>query len=151
MQSYSLHKERHCQQVTCKWLQHVQVAWPSHVYSRCLPLQEGSMMARRQYEEAGRHCDSEAWEDLRILFTLEYVFGSIKSHAEKGREIAKLCLGEQCCHSGSDHLLLSTSQEWTLHGHLDISLAYACSDCVLSHSYALGCPSDIDLLLVCFG
>ena len=52
-------------------------------------------MAQRRYEAVGHPCNTEHWEQLRICLTMEYVFGSIKSHALKARDSAKLCLGEQ--------------------------------------------------------
>ena len=62
-----------------------------------LLLQFGLMNTQRQYGEVGLPlpCDTEAWKDLGIGLTLEYVFGRITSHALEARDSAKLCLGDQ--------------------------------------------------------
>lgn len=54
--------------------------------------------------------------------SLEYVFGSIVSTAEKARDGAKRCLGEWSLTLSLKlgcELLLSTSQRWTFQGHLE--------------------------------
>ena len=52
-------------------------------------------MAQRRHEAAGDSCNTESWEHFRICLILEYVYGSINSHALKARDSAKLGLGEQ--------------------------------------------------------
>ena len=63
--------------------------------STVLLLQNRYLMAKRRYEAAGLPCNTEQWEYLSICLTLEYVFGSVRSHALKARDSAELCLGEQ--------------------------------------------------------
>ena len=82
-------------------------------------------------DKSGHPCKTKAGEDPHnIGLSLDYVFGSFVSPAEMARVSAQRCLGEQSLTlllNLSCDLLLSTSQVWTLQGHLDTSLTHACS------------------------
>ena len=64
--------------------------------STVLHLQSGLLMVQHQFQKDGSPCNNEAWKDLcNMGLSLECVFGGIESGAEKARDRAKLCLGEQ--------------------------------------------------------
>ena len=90
--------------------------------------------------EDGRPRKAQAVEDPHNPgLSLEYIFGSIGFTAKNARATIRVCIGEESLNLALKlicDLLPSTSQKWTLQGHLDTSLTHALTN---SSDKALAC------------